>query len=117
MSFIAYDDKLYFQTGTDLRKYAEICGNNQVAVCFDNIQITGRAFIKGGTRGNTGAIMERYKQLYEKSYLTYSRLEKEVLIEIVPDTITRWEYDEQGNPYRVFIETGNARAYSEEYAL
>jgi general stress protein 26 len=116
MSFIIYNNKLYFQTGTDLHKYTQISENKNVAICYENIQMEGEATIIGQTNKNN-EIMDEYKQLYEKSYNTYSRLEKEVLIEIRLKKIIIWEYDTEGNPYRIFIEIETGKAYKINYDL
>ncbi|MDR2709116.1 MAG: pyridoxamine 5'-phosphate oxidase family protein, partial [Elusimicrobiota bacterium] len=49
VSYIVNDRKIFFQTGTDLVKYKQICENNNVALCIDNIQIEGIANIIGKT--------------------------------------------------------------------
>jgi uncharacterized pyridoxamine 5'-phosphate oxidase family protein len=41
MSFIIYDQKLYFQTDRKFIKYEQISVNPNVAVSIDNIQIEG----------------------------------------------------------------------------
>jgi uncharacterized pyridoxamine 5'-phosphate oxidase family protein len=49
VSCIRYDNKIFFQTGTDLKKYEQIYRNKNVALCVDNIQIEGIAKIIGKT--------------------------------------------------------------------
>ena len=41
MSIIALDGRLYFQTDRNFRKYAQLKGNPNVALCIDNIQLEG----------------------------------------------------------------------------
>jgi uncharacterized pyridoxamine 5'-phosphate oxidase family protein len=117
MSCIKYDGKIMFQTSVDLLKYNQICKNNNVALCFDNISIEGIANIIGKTSDEKNQeIMNIYKKHYEKSYKTYSRLDKERLIEVVPTKITKWDYD-RGLPYRIFIDAQEKTAGKELYSL
>ncbi|MDR0374554.1 MAG: pyridoxamine 5'-phosphate oxidase family protein [Treponema sp.] len=115
MSCIIYENKIFFQTGADLMKYKQICENNNVALCVDNIQIEGAANILGKINDKQNAeIMEIYKKYYKNSYETYKRNETEVLIEIVPKKIIKWDY-ENGKPYRIFIDMDNKQARKEMY--
>jgi len=104
VSCIILNGKIYFQTGTDLLKYEQICENNNVALCFNFIQISGTASIIGKTNDKkNNEIMDVYKKHYPKSYETYSHHDKEVLIEITPKKIIKWDY-ENGKPYRIFFD-------------
>jgi uncharacterized pyridoxamine 5'-phosphate oxidase family protein len=114
MSIIIYENKFYFQTGIDLTKYKQITENKNVALCFDNIQIEGIANIISKPNDNKD-IMEIYKKYYKNSFDTYSKLDKEILIEVIPKKIIKWEYDENNMPYRIFIEIDNKKAYKEMY--
>jgi len=114
MSFIINERIIYFQTGIDLIKYKQINDNKNVALCFDNIQIEGTAEIMGKPLEHED-IMEIYKKYYKNSYENYSKLDKEILIRIIPRKITKWEYDSNGKPYRIFIDLENKKAYKEMY--
>jgi uncharacterized pyridoxamine 5'-phosphate oxidase family protein len=114
MSIIFFNKKIYFQTGIDLMKYKQISENKNVALCFENIQIEGIANIMGKPIEHNN-IMEIYKEYYKNSFESYSKLDKEILIEVIPKKITKWEYDENGKPYRIFIELENRKAYKEMY--
>jgi uncharacterized pyridoxamine 5'-phosphate oxidase family protein len=117
MSCIVYENKIYFQTGTDLIKYKQICENNHVALCVDNIQIEGIATIQGRTNDKqNSAIIDVYKKHYKTSYETYRHNETEVLIEIVLKNIIKWDY-ENGKPYRIFIDIDNKQARKEMYSI
>ena len=59
-------------------------------------------------------IMEVYKEYYKNSYETYSNKEKEILIEIVPIKITKWDYEDT-KPNRIFIEIKNRQIKKEMY--
>jgi uncharacterized pyridoxamine 5'-phosphate oxidase family protein len=118
VSCIVYEGKIFLQTGTDLIKYKQICENNNVALCVDNIQIEGIANIIGKTNEKQDneiiKIMEVYKGHYRNSYEAYSNKEKEILIEIVPIKITKWDY-ENTKPYRIFIDIKNRQIKNEMY--
>jgi uncharacterized pyridoxamine 5'-phosphate oxidase family protein len=117
MSCIIYKDNIIFQTATDLLKYKQMCENNNVALCVDNIQIEGIAHIIGSAMEDKNKkIIEVYKKYYKSSYETYSHLEKERLIEVVPIKITTWEY-EDGKPYRLYIDVQNRTIRKEPYPL
>jgi uncharacterized pyridoxamine 5'-phosphate oxidase family protein len=114
MSVIVYSRKIYFQTGIDLLKYKQICKNKNVALCFENIQIEGIAKIIGKPVEHKN-IMKIKKKYYLTSFETYSKLDKEILIEIIPIKITEWNYDVNGKPYRIFIELESKKSYKEMY--
>jgi uncharacterized pyridoxamine 5'-phosphate oxidase family protein len=117
VSCIVYENKIYFQTGTDLIKYKQIYENNHVALCADNIQIEGIATILGRTNDKqNNEIMEVYKKYYKNSYETYMHNETEVLIKIVLKKIIKWDY-ENGKPYRIFIDVDNKQARKEMYSV
>jgi uncharacterized pyridoxamine 5'-phosphate oxidase family protein len=114
MSVIILDENIYFQTGINLLKYKQIVVNNNVALCFDNVQIEGKANILGKPLEEKNIkIMEEYKKCFEQAYKSYSHLEDEILIEIKIEKITLWEYDLKGKPYRIFIETEKEETYKE----
>jgi len=52
-------------------------------------------------------IMEIYRRHYKNSFKTYSKLEKERLIEVTPKRITKWRYN-TGKSYRIFIKDKKA---------
>jgi uncharacterized pyridoxamine 5'-phosphate oxidase family protein len=115
MSCIICQNKIFFQTGTDLIKYKQICENNNVALCVDNIQIEGVANILGRTNDKQHSeIMEVYKKHYKNSYETYSHNETEVLMEVVLKKIIKWDY-EDGKPYRIFIDISDKQVKKEMY--
>ncbi|MDR1445076.1 MAG: pyridoxamine 5'-phosphate oxidase family protein [Treponema sp.] len=117
MSCINYKNKIIFQTGTDLLKYKQICENNNVALCVDNIQIEGTAHIIGSwLKKENKEMLELYLKHYGKSYETYSKSDKEIAIEIIPVQIIKWEY-ENGRPYRIFINLTEKTIKQETYIL
>jgi uncharacterized pyridoxamine 5'-phosphate oxidase family protein len=117
MSCIVYENKIFFQTGTDLIKYKQICENNNVALCVDNIQMEGIANILGNINDKQNSeIMRIYEKYYKNSYETYMHNETEVLIEIVLKKIIKWDY-ENSKPYRIFVDVDNKQARKEMYSI
>ena len=114
VSIIVYRKKIYFQTGIDLEKYKQICENENVALCFENIQMEGIAKILGKPENNE-KIIKLYKKYFQNSHNTYSKLDKEVLVEIIVEKIKLWEYDFDRKPYQIFLELKNKKAYKEMY--
>ena len=114
MSVIVFNENMYFQTGINLLKYKQIFANNNVALCFDNVQIEGTANVLGKPlEEKNKQIMEKYKKCYRMAYKNYSHLDDEILIEIKIKKITLWKYDFKLKPYRIFIEVDKENAYKE----
>ncbi|MFW9881032.1 MAG: pyridoxamine 5'-phosphate oxidase family protein [Candidatus Thorarchaeota archaeon] len=113
MSYVNNDLTIYFQTGKNFKKYQQISDNNNVALCFGNIQIEGLAEIKGHPFNNENSFfLELYKESHNLSYQLYSHLEDEVVIEVIPKLITIWKYDNTGKKsYRDFLDLINDTAY------
>jgi uncharacterized pyridoxamine 5'-phosphate oxidase family protein len=80
ISVIVFNDNIYFQTGINLLKYKQIVSNNNVALCFDNIQIEGTANIIGKPLDEKNKeIMEKYIKCFKSAYNNYSHLPDEIL--------------------------------------
>ena len=43
VSCIFYNDKIYFKTDKNFRKTQQLFKNNQVAMCFNGVQVEGKA--------------------------------------------------------------------------
>ena len=114
VSIIFYDNKIFFQTGIDLIKYEQICENKNVALCFGNVQIEGIANILGKPTEHDKFI-EIFEKQHKNSFETYSKLDKEILIEIMLKKITIYEYDKNRNPYRIFIDLDNKKSHKKMY--
>jgi uncharacterized pyridoxamine 5'-phosphate oxidase family protein len=114
LSFIIHNKKIYFQTGIDLIKYQQICENKNSALCSENIQIEGIANIIGKPMDNN-SIMEIYKKHHPNSFETYSHYDKEILVEVVIQKITKWDYDNDRKPYRIFLDLEKETVYKEMY--
>ncbi|MGN0558514.1 MAG: pyridoxamine 5'-phosphate oxidase family protein [Acutalibacteraceae bacterium] len=97
MSVIILDRAFYFQTDISFRKYNQIIGNPNVALCFDNTSIEGVCSEIGKPSDNERFI-RLYEQHYNWSYQKYSLLNNERLFRVVPKYIQRWIY-ESSEPY------------------
>lgn len=109
MSIVMFDGKFYFQTDKTLRKYEQLCGNEHVALCIDNIQIEGTCK-ELGSPSDVPKFCELFEKYYKGSYDSYSMLPDERVFEITPTFIEQWIY-ENGNP---FVETFDFSTHSYE---
>ena len=91
MSVVQIDGAFYFQTDIKLRKYRQICANDNVALCIDNIQIEGKCTEIGHPLENP-RFCEAFEKAFKGSYDAYSKLENERLFVIKPLYIERWVY-------------------------
>ena len=97
VSVIIHDGRLYFQTDKTLRKYDQLIGNKNVALCVDNIQIEGTCSEMGHPADNPD-FCERYKTAFSSSFAAYTNLKNERLFEVTPVFIQQWIYID-GAPY------------------
>lgn len=74
MSVVAIEGKLFFQTDNTFRKYKQLKGNSNVALCIDNIQIEGQCEEIGHPSNNT-EFCTAYKAGFPDSYSNYTALE------------------------------------------
>ena len=91
LSTIYKDGKLYFQTDRDFITTKQLKENTNIALCSNNIQITGVAKIIGTTLENK-ELAKLYKEKHESSYESYSSLPTTVMMEVTIDTVTMWVY-------------------------
>lgn len=114
MSIIILNEKFYFQTDKTSRKYKQMKGNCNVALCKDNIQVEGICSELGHPDDNM-EFLEAYKKYYPASYSRYSFLENERLFQISPTSIQRWIYIDSA-PYIETFDIVNKRYVLEPYA-
>ena len=91
MSFIIQNNRFYFQTDKNMRKYYDIQHNPQVALCIDNIQIEGICHELGHPLDNP-QFCQLFQQYFPSSFEAYTSLESECLFMITPTHIQRWNY-------------------------
>lgn len=114
MSIIILKEKLYFQTDKTSRKYKQIKGNCNVALCIDNIQIEGRCRELGHPDVSM-EFLDAYKKYFPGSYSRYTSLENERLFQISPTFIERWIYMDDV-PYIETFDVASKRYVLEQYA-
>lgn len=105
MSVLALDGKLYFQTDRTFRKYDQLIGNPQVALCIDNIQIEGRCEELGYPL-DYPEFTAAYEAYFSHSFRMYSALKNERLFAVTPTFIEKWLYIE-GLPYMETFDVKN----------
>lgn len=105
LSVVLMDGKFYFQTDKTFRKYHQIKGNPNIALCIDNIQVEGRCE-ETGTPMENAAFCEVYRACFRSSFERYSPLENERVFAVTPTFIERWHYI-NGVPYIETFELEN----------
>lgn len=106
--------KILFQTDKEFLKCQQIKENPNVALCYGNIQIEGRAQIAGHPLEHE-FFKDKYQKYHTASFRNYSHLEDEVVIEVEPTFITLWKYDSDNNPLREYLMIEEKKAYREYY--
>ena len=91
MSVVILNEKFYFQTDRTFRKYNQLKGNSNVALCVDNIQIEGYCN-ELGIPSENAEFSNAYQKHFLSSYNRYSSLENERLFAVTPTFIKRWLY-------------------------
>lgn len=117
MSCIVYNKRIYFQTDCNFEKFHQIKHNNNVALCADNIQITGKAYIKSNTMSEECKFFaDKYSVIHSGSFKAYSHKKETIVIEVIPQNVTLWEYD-NGQPYREFLDLVSRKSSKEIYSI
>ena len=110
MSIVCIDGLFYFQTDKTFPKYIQLISNPNVALCSENIQITGSCTEIGHPLDNA-LFCDVYKACFSGSFIRYSSLKNERLFVVKPTQIERWIYLDS----QPFIETYNLE--KQEYML
>ncbi len=97
MSIIVFNEKFYFQTDKNFRKYEQLQKNRKVALCIDNLSVEGIC-LELGHPTNDEVFSELYMKCFPSAYEKYTGLSNERLFEISPKYIKKWIY-EDGKPY------------------
>lgn len=115
MSIVNDGLNIYFQTEMLLDKYKQILINPNVALCYHNVQIEGKAESKGQVASREN---EKIRKLYclhhNKAYERWQGLEEQVFIEVQLVKITMWKYVD-AKPCRDFLYIDEHRAVREYY--
>ena len=113
MSIVAMDEKLYFQTDCTFRKYNQLKGNCNVALCADNIQMEGIAAEIGHPMEHV-VFCNAYKNSFSSSFARYSALENERLFVVELTFIEKWLYID-GVPYMETFDIKNKKYLLQQY--
>lgn len=113
MSVVAMEGKLFFQTDITFRKYRQLKGNSNVALCIDNIQIEGKCEEIGHPLDNV-EFCDTYKAYFPDSYSNYTALKNERLFVVTPTFIEKWLYIE-GAPCIESYDIENKKYMLEKY--
>lgn len=111
ISYIMIKDELYFQTLSTYEKALQIENNSNVALCLDNLQITGTAQILNHPSENN-EFLQKYKQIHCNAYNKYSMLENEVVIKVKISKATLWKY-ENNSGHKLVIDLINKEFWNE----
>ena len=114
MRFVILEGSLYFQTDKEMRKYQDIKGNPNVALCFSNIQLEGICEEIGRPIEHED-FCRLFQQHFPSSFEAYSQLPNERLFVVRPTFIQRWSYI-NGSPMieRLYL---HEKQYHEEVYL
>lgn len=115
MSIVLIDGRFYFQTDTNMRKYAQLKANPHAALCIDNIQIEGICREVGRPLENE-AFRSAFEECYKGSFDMYSSMESERVFELSPDYIERWIYID-GKPYTEVLDIEKGSYSLTEYKV
>ena len=98
-------EKIYFKTDKNFRKTQQLFKNPQVAMCFNGVQVEGKAVNKGLVVDEPGRIFEKkYKEFLWQSYNAYSHVDTEILIEVTPEFVEIWDEDQNRKAFQIFID-------------
>lgn len=97
MSVVLTDGKFFFQTDTQLRKYAQLKENPRAALCIDNIQIEGVCKELGHPLDHE-AFVRAFEGRFKGSFDAYTSLKNERLFALEPEYVERWVYRD-GAPF------------------
>lgn len=115
MSIVNDGLNVYFQTETLLDKYKQILINPNIALCYHNVQIEGKAESKGQVASRENEKIRRiYCVHHNKSYERWQGVEEQVFIKVQPVKITMWKYVDS-KPCRDFLYIDERRAVREYY--
>jgi general stress protein 26 len=117
MSYVNFDLDIYMQTDKNYNKIKQISVNPEVALCLDNLQISGKALILDHPLlDKYKNIMEKYKERNISAFNKYSHLINEVLIKIEISNVTVWKYIDN-RPFRGYLNTADEKCFCEEYKM
>jgi hypothetical protein len=120
MSIINDGLDIWFEMCANDLKGRQIRDNPRVALCWNNVQIEGRAEILGNAHAPEPAnaagvawFCREYAAVHPDGFRRWSAWEGEVVVRVRPTLVTLWKYL-AGEPFRDFLVPGE-RAWREAY--
>jgi len=110
VSVIIAEGKFYFQTGSEMLKYAQLTENPNAALCADNYSIEGVCRDMGKPAENDFFI-KAMRKYFPPAVKRYSLLPNERSLEFTPSLIYLWNYSVVGKPYMEYYDFNN-RTYT-----
>ena len=99
VSCIFINGEIFFQTDRMMAKAGQIRQNNDVAICFDNIQISGVCEDIGHPFSPANSdVYSLFQKSYPKAAAKYSGMANECFFKITPYFIQSWAYCD-GEPH------------------
>ena len=88
------DLRILFLTGNKSLKVKQISKNPHVALAIDEINLEGNAIMHGYPLDpNNQVLIEAYKLIHPDAFKEHAHLFDEILIEIIPTLIKRWNHE------------------------
>lgn len=114
MSVVIVGEKFYCQTDEKYLKFRQIMQNDNVALSVKNFSIEGRCREIGKPLDNDNSeFAAAIKKHFLLAYKSYSHIESERLLEIMPTLIYSWSY-ELTKPYMEYWDF-EKQTYRKEY--
>ncbi len=111
-----YDERIYFKTDKNFRKTKQLYENPKVALCWNGVQMEGKAAIKGLVVEEESKKFETlYKKYLWQSYNKYSHKEDEILVEVEPSFVEIWDTDDENYAHQIFIHFDSKQVEMKQY--
>lgn len=111
ISFVNKELEFFFLTWTHHTKSVQIRANANVALCVGNLQVEGKAMIRGAPFDpNNKEYLELYKKKYPRYYEKFAKQPKTTIITIEPTLIVKL-VNIKGDFYRDHLLTAENIAY------
>lgn len=117
VSIVRLNERLYFQTSTNMEKAFHVASNPHVSVCRNNITIKGLCKEVGHPlSGGNEAFATAFAAAFSSAYRKYSSLPSERVFEIEPELIKVWNYSDGAPNLAIFdIKNDNFLILPQEY--
>lgn len=116
ISAIMYDDSIWFKTDVNFPKTKQLLENPECALAMYNIFVNGVAHNRGKVVDEPDRKFEKlYKEYHDGSYHAYAHEDTEILIEVVPTSMSGWDTDENNYAFEIQIDCENKKAVKMVY--